>query len=103
MMQKARVIVTGTPESRRNNFEITCYGDHISLCFYSGARGNQLVVQVEGDKIRVKTTRTAWIEWVKSVFEGSLEYLKDIFVIFFGIKGEPLTGKPACEMIKWTD
>ena len=55
-MQKSRLIVTETEESVRTDFEITCYGEHISLCFWSGKRENKILVQMVKEEIHVTTT-----------------------------------------------
>ena len=50
------MFVTNTKKSRRKNFEITCYGDHFILCFWSGSRGNQYEVWMGSDgKAQVET------------------------------------------------
>jgi hypothetical protein len=48
-MQNARLIVAETRESIRKDFEIMCYGEHISLCFWSGKRENK----IGGDRSQV--------------------------------------------------
>jgi hypothetical protein len=54
-MERARTTVTDAKESYRKNFEITCVGDHISLCFWSGSREIQFVVEMDRDeKVRVQ-------------------------------------------------
>ena len=50
---KARVIVSETSESRRKNFQITCTGDHINWCFYSGSKGNKIEIIVEDGKVGI--------------------------------------------------
>ena len=68
-MQKARLIVTGASESRRKNFQITCYADHLDLCFWSGSRGNQVVLQVDDEgAVYADVVRVTWREWLKEVF-----------------------------------
>lgn len=62
LMQKALVIVTEATESRRKDFEIVCCGDHICLCFWSGSRGNQIVVQVANNEIFSTNIRQTWRE-----------------------------------------
>ena len=52
VMQKARVVVSETPESRRRNFQITCT-DHINWCFYSGSEGNKIEIIVEDGKVGI--------------------------------------------------
>ena len=66
-MQKARLIVTQVGESCRKDFAITCYGDHISLRFWSGSRRNKIVVLVFQGEIHV-TTRETSLEWLREVF-----------------------------------
>ena len=58
MMQKSCLIVTETGESARTDFEIACYGEHISLCFCSGKRKNKIVVQVVEGEIHVRHVTT---------------------------------------------
>ena len=62
-MQKSRLIVTETGNSARKNYEITCYCEHFSLCFWSGKRENKIVVQmVEGEIHGTTTDRSSWEE-----------------------------------------
>ena len=49
-MEKARLFVINAEKSRRKNFQITCYGNHITLCFWSGSRGNQYEVWMGDDE-----------------------------------------------------
>ena len=67
VMQKALMIVTEATESRRENFEISCYGDHICFSFWSGSRGNKIVVQMVDDEIHTNIRQT-WREWLKEIF-----------------------------------
>jgi hypothetical protein len=80
-MQKARLIVTGTSESCRRNFEITCYCDHFALCFWSGSRENKLVVQKCENDVHVRVTKEAWRSWLKDVFKRFWEDLKNVIIL----------------------
>ena len=66
-MQLLRLIVTELRESCRKNLQITCYGDHISYCFYSGAGDNEIVVQIDGEDIVVDVLNKTWWESLKDV------------------------------------
>ena len=100
-MQKARLIVTEAGEPLRKDFEIWCYGQHISLCFWSGNRGNEIVVQEEGGEIRVTTTRETWIEWLKGVFERNYDVFQNVILIFLGARPEDsISGKAVHDIIK---
>ena len=55
-MEKARLIVAETEEWVCKDFEITCYGEHISLRFTFGKRRNKIVVQMVEKEIHVTTT-----------------------------------------------
>ena len=66
-MQKAVGTVRDTSESCRKNYKITCYGKHISLCFWSGSRGNEIVVEND-EKVKVTTVKQTWWEWLKGLF-----------------------------------
>ena len=79
-MEKASLIVKEIKESRRKNFEITCYSDHFSLCFWSGSRRNEFVAQPDEDEIRVNVERVTWRERQKDVFNAFLDNLKNVFV-----------------------
>jgi hypothetical protein len=89
-MQKARLIVTEAGGPRRGNFEITCYGDHISLCFWSGFRENQIVVQVNRGEIHVNITEETLLEWLKGVFTRNWEEFKNVLLYLV----EAGTGRP---------
>ncbi len=98
-MQKARLIVTEAGEPRRKDFEIWCYGQHISMCFWSGNRGNQIVVQEEGE-IYVTVTRETWTEWLKGVFVHNYEDFKNVILIFLGARpGDSISGKAVHDIL----
>ncbi|CAB4019451.1 Hypothetical predicted protein [Paramuricea clavata] len=101
LMQKTSLIVTDTGESCRKDFEITCYGDHIALCFCSGSRGNRIVVQVVKGEIHVTTMRRTWKESLRSVFKrnwksllGTVLRVAGVAMMTFGsaIPGLPFAG-----------
>jgi hypothetical protein len=54
-MQKARLTVTKAKKSYRENFQIMCLGEHLSLCFWSGLRENRLLVDSDGN-VHVEAT-----------------------------------------------
>ena len=68
-MQMAREIVTECSESCRKDFQITCYGDHLSLRFCSGSKKNRFVVQCSNGKIYVTTVKLSWWESLKRFFK----------------------------------
>ena len=68
VMQMARETVTECSESCRKNFQITCDGDHISLCFWSGSKANRFVVQFSNGNIYVTTENLSWWESLKRFF-----------------------------------
>ena len=70
-MQKSRLIVTETGESVRKNFEITCYGEHISLGFRSGKRQNKIVVQMVEGEIHDRFTDRSWWEKLKELLKST--------------------------------
>ena len=79
VMIKARVIVTELPELCRKDLELTCIGEHISYCFWSGSRGNQIVVQPnEENRIVATTVRQTWRMFLKDVIESNLEKFSDL-------------------------
>ena len=84
-MKKASVTVTLAGEIRRRNFEITCYGEHLFLCFWSGSRGNQVVIQIDDEgKIRHDKTKTSWAEWLREAWKR----FKERFRTRQGLEGE---------------
>ena len=68
-MQSARLVVTNTKTCYRENLELTCYGDHFTLIFWSGARKNKMVVQIVGKEIHVAVTEESWRMWFGKVVE----------------------------------
>ncbi|CAB4004425.1 Hypothetical predicted protein [Paramuricea clavata] len=85
LIQKTSLIVTETGESCRKDFEITCHGDHIALCFWSGSRGNSIVVQVVNGEIYVTTNRKTWNESLRSVFQRNRISLLGTFLCVAGM------------------
>ena len=83
-MQMARTIITETSLPCRKNLEITCYGDHISYCFWSGSRGNQLVVQSNKGEIRVRTIKRTWRESLKAVVKNNWKKFLGAFIFIAG-------------------
>ena len=81
-MQMAREIVTNTSESCRKNFQITCYGEHFSLRFRSGAKENQIVVQFCNGNIIVTTEKRSLWESFKTFFQRNK---KTIAFVLFGV------------------
>ena len=77
-MQTARLIVTEAKPWCRQNFEITCYAQHFSLGFWSGARQNKIVVQVVAEKIHVRVTDESWRMWFQRVVQESWIFFKDV-------------------------
>ncbi|CAB4004424.1 Hypothetical predicted protein, partial [Paramuricea clavata] len=84
LMQKTSVIVAESGKSCREDFEITCHGDHIALCFWSGSRGNRIVVQVVNGEIHVTTDRKTWQESLRSVFQRNWKSLLGTFLCVAG-------------------
>ena len=79
MMQKARVIATGAPASCRKNLEMTCYADHFSMRFWSGDRGNKIVIQIEDeDEISVIVEQRTWRQSIRDLFKRVWEQLTGI-------------------------
>ena len=83
-MQMARTIITDTSLSCRKDLEITCYGDHISYCFWSGSRGNQLVVQANKGEIKVHTIKRTWLESLKAVVKNNWKKFLGVFIFIAG-------------------
>ena len=83
--QKARVIVTEAESWARKNFQITCYGDHFPYVFYSGSRCHQVVVQVSGGELRVKTNITSWTEWLQAVVRRKWSDFVDAAISIAGL------------------
>ena len=78
-MIKARVIVTEVPELCRRDLELTCIGDHISYCFWSGI-GNKIVVQTnEKNELVVTTVRQTWLMFLKDVIESNWNKFVGLF------------------------
>jgi formylmethanofuran dehydrogenase subunit C len=84
-MQKARVIVTEAESWARKNFQITCYGDHFSYVFYSGSRYHQVVIQVSGGELRVKTNITSWTGWLQAVVRRNFSKFVDAAFFVAGL------------------
>ena len=66
-MQKVSLLVTETEEWCRENFEVTCYGEHFTRVFWSGSRRNKMVVQMVGEEVHVRVTEKSWRMWLKNV------------------------------------
>ena len=43
--------------------EITCECDHFTLRFWSGSRGNQILVSSTNEEVDVSLSRETWKEW----------------------------------------
>ena len=80
-MQKVRLIATETEEWCRKNFEVTCYGEHFTLIFWSGARKDRMVVQTVKGEIHVSVTKQSWLMWFKKLAEKCLAAFKCIVAI----------------------
>ena len=83
-MQMARTIITETSLSCRKDLEITCYGDHVSYCFWSGSRGNRLVVQANKGTIEVRTIKRTWRESLKAVVKNNWKQFLGVFLYIAG-------------------
>ena len=81
MMQMSRFITTEAQEWCRRNIEITCYGEHFSLVFWSGARQNKFVVQTIAGQVHVSVTGESWRMWLQRKIQECWEAFKD-FVVF---------------------
>ena len=66
----AKRIVSKASEKCRESFEMTCNGDHFTLCLWSGPKGNKVSIKVDNE-IKVNVTRVTWREW----YSGSLKKL----------------------------
>ena len=84
-------MVTDVQEVRRNNFEITCYGEHISLCFWSGSRENTVVVELVDEEIRITTTAQSSPEsqWASILQLEKVKSLSGIISSFLKKDGRP--------------
>ena len=74
MMQEARKIVTQLEEKEKwysclRNFEMTCYGEHFTLVFWSGSRTNKMVIQTIEGEVIVSVTKESWLKWLKGLVE----------------------------------
>jgi hypothetical protein len=68
VLAEALRVVLKTSESRRKSCEITCLGEHLSLCFWSGKRKNKLEVRESGGKVNASwTSLSRWESFKKSV------------------------------------
>jgi hypothetical protein len=63
VMLKARQIAREISESCRKSMEITCNGDHFTLRFLCGLRGNQILVSSNNGKVDVTLRKQTWREW----------------------------------------
>ena len=93
-MQCTRQEVTERSESCLRNFQITCYGDHISLRFWSGSKENRFVVQFSNGKIHVTTENLSWRE----SFERFLQRNKKIILAGTVVVG---AGIPIASIAIW--
>ena len=75
VMQRARMIATGAPPSCRKNLEMTCYAEHFSLRFWSGDRGNKVVVLVDGGNICFVVEQRTWQQSIRDLFKRVWEQL----------------------------
>ena len=99
-MEKARLIVTEAHESSRKDYEIRCYGEHISLCFYSGSRGNKIsVIAVEG-KVQVHTGRPTWNVWLRELCQRCFDSFQDVVIITLNGVKDSITGKVVSEIVR---
>ena len=80
MMQMARMIATEAQEWCRTNFEMTCYGEHFSLVFYSGARQNKFVIQTVGGEIHVNVVGESWRMWLQNKVQQYWDWFKGFAV-----------------------
>jgi hypothetical protein len=83
-MQKIRLIATELKESCRKDLELTCYGDHIHLCFWSGSRGNKIVVQIVDGNTKITTCQRTWKESVRDFFRGNWRQLLGTLLSILG-------------------
>ena len=76
------MLVTNAEKSRRKNFQITCYGNHFILCFWSGSRGNQYEVWMGDDeKAQVETIQeTSCCKCMSDCCKSMYDCLKYIIV-----------------------
>ncbi len=59
---------------------MTCYAQHFSVVFWSGARQNKIVVQVVAGEIDVTVTEESWRMWFQRVVQESWNFFKDVVV-----------------------
>ena len=76
----ARLIVTKAQEWCRKNFEMTCYGDHFALVFYSGARENKFVVQLVRGEIHVDVVGESTRMWLERSVQECWDWFKGVVV-----------------------
>ena len=81
---KSSLIVSETPESRRRNFQITCTGDHINWCFYSGSEGNKIEIIVQDGKVGIGAEKTTWQESLKITLKRYAKVFAGIFCYTLG-------------------
>ena len=75
-MQKVSLLVTETEEWCRENFEVTCYGEHFTRVFWSGARENKLVVQMVAGEVQVTVTEKSRRMWWKNAAQKCWNAIK---------------------------
>ena len=83
-VQKVRLLATEAPESCRKDLQITCISDHMHLCFWSGSRGNKIVVQVTEGKVEVTTSEKTWKESLRDFFRNNKKKIAGIIVLVVG-------------------
>jgi plasmid rolling circle replication initiator protein Rep len=80
MMQMARLIATESKPRCRKNFEITCYAQHFSVVFWSGARQNKIVIQVVAGEIHTNVTGESWRMFFEKVVKKSWNWFKNVVI-----------------------
>ena len=83
-MQETRKLVTEKSESCRKNFKITCFTDHFSLCFWSGDKRNEFVVQRSAGKCHAHIVSLSFSEWIKGAFKRYWQKFAGVTLVAVG-------------------
>ena len=103
-MQMARLTVTkeerGFLFDVLKNFELTCYCDHFTLRFWSGSKGNKIVVQIDPNtgNVSVETTSRTWSGYLQVVVQNAWNHFKDVVLTVPG-KVERLMGENLAKLV----
>ena len=82
-MIRTRVLVIMLSESCRRDVEITCRGQHIFYCFWSGSRGNHIEVKTnEENELVVTTVTKTWQEFLRTLVRDVIETNLNRFIFW---------------------